>query len=237
MGLTLNQVQKRIESLTLSHKQVRTYKQGLVSDFFTDKTTKYPAVCLQDNGGSISLSGHATTLSYRLFLLDMVHASEESKQNEQDVQSDMVSIAQDLLAQMSFSAYDDWAISSDNQLQLLVEQDGDLIAGCYFDFSIRIMYERNVCQVPTSITDYSPIDDSMKYIYDVKYTATGTEGTTLTIPELAGKKILFITRSNTVLYKTSSNPTSNEFTWNDVIVGLGAATNSGESFLILYRNY
>lgn len=237
MGLTLNQVQKRIESLTLAHKQVRTYKQGLVSDFFTDKTTKYPAACLQDISGVISLSGHSTSLSYRMFLLDLVHVSEDSKQNEQDVQSDMVSIAQDLLAQMSFPGYDDWAISSDNQLQLLVENDNDLIAGCYFDFSVRTMYARNVCQVPTEITDYSPIDDSMKHIYDVKYIATGTEGTTLTIPELAGEKILFMTRGNSIIYKTSSSPASNEFTWDDTDIGLGVVTNPGEPFLILYRNY
>lgn len=237
MGLTLNQVLKRIQSLTLAHKQVRTFKQGLVTDFFTDKTTKYPAVCLQDNNGTISLSGHATTLSYRMFLLDLVHVSEDSKQNEQDVQSDMVSIAQDLLAQMSYPGYTDWAISADNQLQLLVENDNDLIAGCFFDFSVRIMYERNVCQVPTDITDYTPTDDSMKYIYDVKYTATGAEGTTLTISELAGKKILFMTRGNAIIYKTSSAPASNEFTWNDVIIELGAATNLNEPFLILFRNY
>ena len=237
MGLTLNQVLKRIESLTLAHKQVRTFSKGLVTDFFTDKTTKYPAVCLQDNGGTISLTGNATTLSYRMFLLDLVHVSEDSKQNEQDVQSDMILIAQDLLAQMSYPGFDDWAISSDNQLQLLVEHDNDLIAGCYFDFSVRIMYERNVCQVPTSITDYIPTDDSMKYLYDEKYTATGTEGTTLTIPALAGKKIIFMTRGNAIIYKTSSSPASNEFTWNDVSIGLGAGTNTNEPFLILYRNY
>lgn len=172
-----------------------------------------------------------------MFLLDMAHVSEDSKQNEQDVQSDMVSIAQDLLAQMNYPGYDDWAISNDNQLQLLVEQEGDLIAGCYFDFSVRIMYAQNVCQVPTAITDYTPTDDSMKYIYDVKYQATGAEGTTLTIPELAGKKILFITRGNAIIYKTSTAPSSNEFTWDDVIIGLGAATNFNEPFLILFRNY
>lgn len=237
MGLTLNQVLRRIQSITLAHKQVRSFKQGLVTDFFADKTTKYPAVCLQDNAGTISLSGHATTLSYRMFLLDLVHVSEDSKQNEQDVQSDMVSIAEDLLAQMNFPGFDDWAISSDNQLQLLVEQDNDLIAGCYFDFSVRIMYAQNVCQVPTSIIDYIPTDESMKYVYDLKYTATGTEGKTINIPELVGKKILFMTRGNAIIYKTSTAPSSNEFTWNDTSIGLGANTNTDEPFLILYRNY
>lgn len=235
--MTLNNVINRIKSLSLAHKQVRNFYQGLVTDFLTDKTTRYPSVFLQDNGGSISLSGHATTLTYRLFILDLVHVSEDSKQNEQDVQSDMVSIAQDLLAQMNNPQYDDWRISADNSLQLVRENDNDLIAGCIIDFSVRIQYEQNICQVPTDITDYSPTDNDMKYIYDEKYIATGSEGTTLSIPSVVGKKIVFMTRGSAIIYKTSSSPTSNEFTWNDVVIELGAATIPDEPFLILYRNY
>lgn len=235
--MTLNNVINRIKSLSLGHKQVRSFYQGLVSDFLTDKTTKYPAVFLQDNGGSISLSGHATILSYRLFLMDLVHVSEESKQNEQDVQSDMVSIAMDLLAQMNSGQFSDWIISTDNNLQLLVENDNDMHAGCIIDISIRIMFEQNICQIPTEITDYTPTDNSMKYIYDIEYVATGSEGTILSIPEIVGKKILLITRGSAIIYKVSSGPTSSEYVWNDVIVALGTATTPNERFLILYRNY
>lgn len=235
--MTLNNVIQRIKSLALGHKQVRSFYQGLVTDFLTDKTTKYPAVFLQDNGGSISLSGHATTLSYRLFLMDLVHVSEESKQNEQDVQSDMVSIAMDLLAQMNNGQYSDWIISADNNLQLVVENDGDMHAGCILDISIRIMFEQNICQIPTDITDYTPTDNSMKYIYDIEYVATGAEGSTFSIPEIVGKKILLITRGNAIIYKVSSAPISSEYIWNDIIISLGAITNPGERFLILYRNY
>jgi hypothetical protein len=152
--MTLNQVVNRIKTLSLGHKQVLTFKKGLVSDFFTDKTTRYPAVCLQDFGGTISLTGHATTLNYKLFIVDLVHVSDETKDNEQDVHSDMVSIAMDLLAQMNHNLYDDWRISPDNNLQLFVEQDGDMYAGCVIDFTVRIKFEQNVCQVPTEITSY-----------------------------------------------------------------------------------
>jgi len=208
-----------------------------VTDFLADKTTKYPAVFLQDNGGKISLSGHATTLNYRLFLMDLVHVSEDSKQNEQDVQSDMVSIAMDLLAQMNNGAYSDWIVSADNNLQLVVENDNDMHAGCIVDISIRIMYQQNICQIPTDITNYIPTDESMKFLYDSEYMATGNEGVMLNIPEIVGKKILLITRGSAVIYKVSYSPSSAEFTWNDTTITLGTATNMNERFLILYRNY
>jgi hypothetical protein len=149
--MTLNQVVKRIETLALGHKQVRAFRKGLVTDFFADKTTQYPAVCLQDVNGSISLSGHASSLSYKMFIADLIHVSEDTKSNEQDVQSDMVSIAMDLLAQMNHGNYDDWKISADNALTLFSENENDLQAGCIIDFTVSFMYTQNICQIPTDI--------------------------------------------------------------------------------------
>jgi hypothetical protein len=235
--MTLNQVIKRIEQLALGHKQVRTFRKGLVGDLFDDKTAKYPAVCLQDVSGNISLGGHISTLSYRMFFADLANVSADTKTNEQDVQSDMVSIAMDLLAQMNNGNYDDWKISSDNTLGLFAENENDMQAGCVVDFTVSFMYAQNICQIPTDITDYTQTDNDMKFLYDTEYVATGSEGTTLSIPELIGKKILLITRGSAIIHKVSSGPSSSEFTWNDTVIGLGAATNLNERFLILYRNY
>jgi len=149
--MTLNNVVKRIEALALGHKQVRTFKKGFVTDFFADKGVLYPAVCLQDVSGSISLSGHSSSLSYRMFLADLIHVSEDTKSNEQDVQSDMVSVAMDLLAQMNHGNYDDWKISAENNLTLFSENENDLQAGCIIDFTVTFMYSQNVCQIPTTI--------------------------------------------------------------------------------------
>lgn len=235
--MTLNQVIKRIELLALGHKQIRSFKKGLVSDFFADKTSLYPAVCLQDLGGNISLTGHATTLNFRMFILDLVHVSQDTKINETEVLSDTVSIAMDLLAQMNNGNYDDWKISADNSLQLVVEAENDMPAGCVIDFTVAIIYEQNICQIPTDITDFTPTDNDMKFVYDEKYVATGGEGLTLSVPAIVGKKVLFITRESAPIYKVSNSPTSSEYTWNDTVIGLGAATTPNERFLILYRNY
>lgn len=235
--MTLNQIVRRLQSLSLAHKQVRTFRKGLLGDLFADQTAKYPAVCLQDLGGNISLSGHATTVNYRMFISDLVHVSEDTNSNEEDILSDMVSIAMDLLAQMNNGNYDDWKISTDNSLNFFVENENDLHAGCVIDISIAFMYTQNICQVPTDLTDFTPTDENMKYIYDLSYTATGAEGNTLSIPELVGKKIVFMTRESSIIYKVSNDPASSEYTWNNTIITLGTVTNPGDRFLILYRNY
>ena len=156
--LTFNQIIRRIRTIATDHLQVKTFGRGLVTDFLTDKTTNYPAVFLQNAGGQISPSRHSSTVSFRMFIIDMVHVSEDSKENELDVQSDMISIGQDLLAQMNRGEYNDWRISSDNSFQLLVETDGDMYAGIYIDFSVTFMYDQNSCAVPTTKTTYQTTD-------------------------------------------------------------------------------
>jgi hypothetical protein len=70
-----------------------------------------------------------------------------------------------------------------------------------------------------------------------KYTATGSEGTTITIAALAGRQILLIMRESGPIFEVGASPESSEFTWDDVDIVLGAATNPGERFLILHRTY
>jgi hypothetical protein len=156
--MTLNQIVKRIRTIALAHQQVRSFGRGLVTDFLTDKSTLYPAVFLQSNTGQISLKSHASTINFRMFIVDMVHVSEEAKDNEMDVHSDMISVAQDILAQMNRGEYSDWALSTDNSMQLLVESDGDMFAGVYVDFSIRFMFQQNTCAAPSTKTTYQTTD-------------------------------------------------------------------------------
>jgi hypothetical protein len=69
-----------------------------------------------------------------------------------------------------------------------------------------------------------------------KYVATGTEGTTLTIPALSGKNIVMIGREGGVAYEVDLTPDTAEFTWDGTDITLGLATNPGERFLILYNS-
>jgi hypothetical protein len=172
-----------------------------------------------------------------MFFVDLVNVSADAKTNLDDVQSDMLSVAMDILAQMNFPSFTDWAISTDASLQLFDETENDLQAGCYIDISIRIMFEQNICQVPSDGFIDAPIDTDMK-VYDLIYNATFSEGSSLTIESLAGKKILMLIRENNPLYKVSNLPGSTEYTWDGITIGLGTPIGvNGDRFLILYRNY
>jgi hypothetical protein len=70
------------------------------------------------------------------------------------------------------------------------------------------------------------------------YVATGSEGSTLTVTEVQGKQILTILRESGPIFEVGSSPLSNQFTWDDIDIGLGAPVGgAGEQFLILYRTY
>lgn len=71
----------------------------------------------------------------------------------------------------------------------------------------------------------------------LKYVATGSEGTTLTIPALAGYEVLLITRGIGAIYEVGASPESDEFTWDDTDIVLGTETSPGEKFNIIYRTY
>jgi hypothetical protein len=163
--------------------------------------------------------------------------SADAKGNVDDVQSDMISIAMDLLAVFNGPLFTDWRMGSDSALQLFDEGENDLYAGCYVDIAIGFPFTQNTCQIPMDTIAGSPTDTDMK-VYDLTYNAVAAEGATLTITALAGKKILLITRENNIIYKASNAPSSSEFTWDGTAIGLGTAVgDDGERFLILYRNY
>lgn len=246
MGLTLNQVLQRIKTVVTAHNQVRTYVKGLVPDFTTDQTTKYPAVFLQDGAGSISTSGHSTTLNFRMFFLDLVNIIDNEKTNVSDVQSDMLSVAMDILAELSRPELRLF-ISTDNSIQLLDEGDdtesnADMPAGCYVDFSVRIVYEQNVCAVPSDVFNIpgasgDSVFPGTKQVLDLTYTATGLEDNTITIESLKNQRILMIAREGTMIYEVSNLPDSVEYTWDNTSIVTGKVIGAGERFLILYRNY
>lgn len=146
--MTLNQIIKRIRQTALAHKQIKNFYTGLVADLLTDKTTRYASAFLQDDGGTISASTAATKINFKLFLIDLVHVSADAKDNEQDVHSDMLSVAIDMMAELSKPAFNDWKISKDNSVQFLVEEQGDMFAGVSVDFSVEIMFTQNICQIP-----------------------------------------------------------------------------------------
>lgn len=80
-----------------------------------------------------------------------------------------------------------------------------------------------------------------KEVYATKsltYVATGTEGSSLTIPALSGRQILLIMRESGPIFEVGADPESSEYTWDDTDIVLGAPVSmAGERFIILHRTY
>lgn len=219
------------------HAQVRSFFQNLEADeWLNDKEALYPGALLLDNGGIISPGGHSTTLSFKLFLVDIVNVSDGTKLNELDVQSDMLGVAQDIVAQINRNC-NGWFPNGDCVFQELSDGDNPLYAGVVVDFSVRIVFTQNVCAIPTSFTDCIPMTTGDMNVYDLKYVGLGTEGSVLVISALVGKDILFITREAGMLYKVAAAPDTAEYTWDGTTITFGLAVPVGARFLILYRNY
>lgn len=242
--MTYNQVIKRIKTICLAHKQVRSFYRGFAQDFLSDKTRKYPAIFMEDSGGLVSTDGHSATFKFRLSFWDLVNVSEDAKTNEQDVDSDMVSICLDVIAQMNYPGWQDWKISSENPIEMVIsENNDDEYGGCTVDFSASVMYTQNVCAVPSDFlygidgTVADPGSPADRNVYDLVYVATGTEGTTLTIPALQGKRILLITYESSPIYKVSNNPDQAEYHFDGTTITVGVQIAAAARFLILYRNY
>ena len=237
--MTLNQKVARIRAICLAHLQIRNFYFGTVTDFLTDKTTLYASAFLQDTPGVLDVAKKEEVVGFKLFLLDLVNVAANAKENELEVQSDMLEVVKDIIAEMDHSSYTDWAISTSNAVTVLREEFDDLVAGVVVEVSVRSPYTKDTCAVPTDELPAVINTDDMKLVYDLAYVSDGTEGNTLNIPEIVGKKVLLITRENAPLHKAVSNPASSEYTWDNTSVVLGTDVNpeSPERFLILYRNY
>lgn len=146
--MTLNSIVKRVKTIALAHGQIRHFYFGPVVDFLQNEDTKYAACFMQDTGATIDLEGKATSYGFKLFLLDLVHVSKDAKDNELDVQSDMMSVAEDMLAQFNDSQYQDWKVSLSNSVTFVKEELGDMVAGVVVDIDISTPYLKDTCITP-----------------------------------------------------------------------------------------
>jgi hypothetical protein len=140
--LTLNQTIKLISDLGLAHEQVNTVYFGDVWEFLkTDNI--YPAMFFSLTGSSIS--GKQLNLDFSLFFLDR-QLQDESNENE--VLSDQLLIAQDIISMMRYPKFD-WEIGDQVSIEFFTEEKEDFLAGVKADVSVSFPMLSDRCQVPT----------------------------------------------------------------------------------------
>lgn len=141
--LTLNQTIKLISDLGLAHEQINTVYFGDVWEFLkTDNI--YPAMFFSLTGSSIS--GKSLNLDFSLFFLDR-QLQDESNENE--VLSDQLLIAQDIISMMRYPKFD-WEIADNVNLEFFTEKEEDYLAGVKADVTVSFPMLSDRCQVPTN---------------------------------------------------------------------------------------
>lgn len=142
--LTLNQTIKLINDLASSHEQINTVYFGDVWEFLAQADNVYPAMFYSLTGSSIS--GKQLDLNFSLYFLDRQLQGEE---NETEVLSDQLLIAQDIVSMMRFPKFD-WEIGDNVTLEFFTEKEEDYLAGVKADVTVSFPMLSDRCQVPTN---------------------------------------------------------------------------------------
>lgn len=193
MALTLNQILARIGTLALAHKQIRSFYRGAPTDFDIQGGAGdniYPALFCEKLPGTTNRAEHQHQYNFRLYFYDLINVAEGSQENEQDVLSDMDSVAFDFLAMLMSSVYqDEYMVVDSSSEESRVQQLGDMVGGSVHEIGIRVDFLADSCQVPAEdVTFETDLDMARTRI--LTYTGTALEGDSFTVTDLAGKIVL-----------------------------------------------
>lgn len=233
--MTLNQVIQRIETLALGHRQINHFFMGDIPEWLSNGDVRYPACFLQLADGRISRTDKYTYFNFKLWLCDLADVATNSQANEIEVQSDLTSIAEDLIAMIGYSEYRDWDVTFDSRMQFYTEKFEDIVIGLELDLTIGVRFDANRCQVPSdSLTFETSKDMIMNYIY----MGLGTEGASVTIGTLVSRNILMLFKGDKLLTPTTNTPGVNEYryTYSSGRFEFGNDIEAGQVIQILHKS-
>lgn len=148
--MTLNQVISRLRSLAESHKQINHFDFCEIKEFLSRGDFDYVAVCVEFPEVTITRDERQTKFKFPVWICDKLNLETKSRQNETDLQSDLLSIAQDFIAMINSSLfYDTWTINTVYPVKFESEALTDYVVTVSFDIEIGIDYLTDRCQVPT----------------------------------------------------------------------------------------
>lgn len=142
--MTLNQLIKKIEDIGNAHSQIKTVFYGSAFDLLSKGSdVQYPVLLFDISGASIS--GKSLSVNFSFFFMDRMLPEET---NFQEVLSDQLLTAQDIIAQLNYNDFD-FDLQDNATLNAFTEQTPDLLAGWQTDLSFMLPYTYNRCEVPS----------------------------------------------------------------------------------------
>lgn len=143
--MTLNQVVKTINDLALNHKQIKSVYFGDLADYLSRGVDNvYPSLYYDLTGADIA--GNTLSLNFSLYFFDRMLPEET---NETEVLSDMLEVAQDIVAQLNHPNFE-FDMSQNVTFTFFTEDTPDLLAGVQANITIEIPFLQNRCVVPST---------------------------------------------------------------------------------------
>lgn len=142
--MTLNQILARLRNLATAHEQINTFVFGDVDEFLDGVDNVYPACFCA--APSINITGKEMIYNFRLFFLDR---QIQGGDNTEDVYSDQLQTAGDILAQMRYPK-SPWIVPDTASFELFEGNRSDYLAGVAMDVQIKVNYLSDRCVIPSS---------------------------------------------------------------------------------------
>ena len=144
--MTYNQTISTIQSLLESHAMIKTVKNELPTEWLKKTEIEFPGACFVINAGSFN-KGREQVYQVQFFFLDK--SGIEVNEHEQEVISDQVGIAYDIVELMRDGSR---GYSIPDQVSFDTISDGkyeDYLAGCGFTIEITTQSSFDGCDAPT----------------------------------------------------------------------------------------
>jgi hypothetical protein len=143
--LTLNQVVSQIKAIAEAHQQINTVYYGDFDEFLGESADNvYPAMYFDSTNANIST--RTLTLNFSLYFFDRMLPE---KINETEAVSDMLSVAQDIIAQLMYQEFE-FEMTNNVQLTFITEDTPDNLIAVKADISLELPFTSDRCQIPTS---------------------------------------------------------------------------------------
>lgn len=176
MSLTLNQVIAKISLIANSHKQLNYYNHGDLVDVISEGDLSYPALVTDMVSPSISPLNKEVSFPFTFLFADLANVAENSRDNETEVISDLILIAEDIIAQLKNPIFDEyWEVDEPSGGEVLKEKFRDIVIALKITINIKVRFDTNRCQVPTTY-----LLDSTPFIYGVSNTEVAANEALLT---------------------------------------------------------
>tara|TARA_R110002050_G_scaffold554_3_gene4039 strand:+ start:1097 stop:1534 length:438 start_codon:yes stop_codon:yes gene_type:complete len=145
MNKTYNNVIDSLKAIGEKHLIIKKVESGDLHEMDLEKNTKYPLMFI--NPLDVTAAINTLTYNYQIFICDLVHADRD---NEQEVISDSLQIAIDVISMIREEQYEGLFTTDDFNLEMFTERFDNALAGWTFTLPITVENDFNTCDIPTA---------------------------------------------------------------------------------------